>query len=427
VPGRLDRFLPPTPLARRLSLQSVLFAIGEGTFITGSAVFFTQIVGLTAGQVGIGITVAGLVSFVFSVPVGKLADRVGPKRMWAFGAGSAAALYAVWPLVDGFATFIAMMVALQLVETAGWSGRGAYTIDVFPRDERVQSQAFMRAALNIGFTVGALISGIALAFNSDDLIQAVPIFTALMLALNTLYITRLPDAAHDRSPAASQATVETEQKTEQTEQKLGRGALRNRGFLALSACDGVLGTNQVLLNIVIPLWLVQETDAPRVLLAWLFGTNTVLAVLLQVRAARGVDSVRSSLRAARISMSFFVLSCFVVLVTHDTVGWVTIALVWLGHVTVTGAELFQSAAHWGFMSELSDPERLGEYQGAANLGGTLGNVWAPAAYTYLAIEWGAGGWLIIAGIVLLATLGMGPAARSAERFLARDSVTPVLR
>ena len=230
-----------------------------------------------------------------------------------------------------------------------------------------------------------------------------------MLGVNTLYITRLPDAEHDRSARPA-------------EEKLGRGALRNRGFLLLNVCDGVLGTNQVLLNIVIPLWLVQETDAPRVLLAWLFGTNTVLAVLLQVKAARGVDSVATSLRASRISMSFFVLSCFVVLFTHDTIGWVTIALVWLGHVTVTGAELFQSAAHWGFMSELSDPERLGEYQGAAGLGNTLGAVWAPAAYTYLAIEWGAEGWLIIAGIVLLATLGTGPASRSAERFLERDSV-----
>jgi MFS family permease len=236
----LDRFLPPTPLARRLSVQSVLFAIGEGTFLTGSAVFFTQVVGLTAGQVGIGITVAGLAAFVCSVPLGKLADRIGPKRMWALGAGSAAALYAVWPLIDGFAAYVAMMVALQLVETAGWSGRGAYTIDVFPREERVQSQAFMRAALNIGFTLGALVSGIALAFDSDDLIRAVPVFTAVMLALNTLYITRLPDAAHDRTPTP-------------TEEKVGRGALRNRALLLLNVCDGVLGTNQVLLNIVIPL------------------------------------------------------------------------------------------------------------------------------------------------------------------------------
>ena len=44
--SRLSRMLPPTPLARKLSVQSVLFAIGEGTFLTGSAVFFTQIVGL---------------------------------------------------------------------------------------------------------------------------------------------------------------------------------------------------------------------------------------------------------------------------------------------------------------------------------------------------------------------------------------------
>ena len=137
----------------------------------------------------------------------------------------------------------------------------------------------------------------------------------------------------------------------------------------------------MLLNVVIPLWLVEETDAPRVLLAWLFGTNTVMAVALQVAAARGVVSVADSLRAQRRGACFFVLSCGIVLVTHDTVGWVTIALVWLGHVTVTGAELFNSAGNWGLQAELSDPARRGEYQGVSQLGYTVGSVWAPAAYT----------------------------------------------
>ena len=63
------------------------------------------------------------------------------------------------------------------VGQAGWSGRGAYTIDIFTREERVQSQAFMRAALNIGFTVGALIGGLALATNSDAVVRAVPVLT----------------------------------------------------------------------------------------------------------------------------------------------------------------------------------------------------------------------------------------------------------
>ena len=47
---------------------------------------------------------------------------------------------------------------------------------------------------------------------------------------------------------------------------------------------GVLWTNQVLLNIVIPLWLVEGTDAPRVLLAFLFGTNTVMCIFLPMAA-----------------------------------------------------------------------------------------------------------------------------------------------
>ena len=114
------------------------------------------------------------------------------------------------------------------------------------------------------------------------------------------------------------------------------------------------------------------------------------------------------------------MSCGIVLVTHDTIGWVTIALVWVGHVTVTGAELFNSAGEWGLQAELSDPARRGEYQGVYQLGYTVGSVWAPAAHTYLAMEWGTEGWLVIAAIVVVAAIGIHPAARAAERYLTSD-------
>ncbi len=183
----------------------------------------------------------------------------------------------------------------------------------------------------------------------------------------------------------------------------------------------MLGTNQVLLNVVIPLWLVEETDAPRVLLAWLFGTNTVLAVLLQVPAARGSETVPGRCAPPGSARGFFVLSCLIVLVTHDTIGWVTIALVWLGHVTVTGAELFQSAGT-GVPSELSDPDRRGEYQGAAQLGGTVGSVVGAGAVHVPRDEWGTPGWLLIAAIVVAAAAVMHPAARAAERHLAASTL-----
>ena len=77
---------PPSSLAGRLSVQSLLFATGEGAFLAGSAVYFGVILGLSLGQVGIGLTVAAIASFLAVVPAGKLVDRFGPKRMWSLSA-----------------------------------------------------------------------------------------------------------------------------------------------------------------------------------------------------------------------------------------------------------------------------------------------------------------------------------------------------
>jgi MFS family permease len=416
LPERVVRLAGPTPLVRRLSSQSVLSAFGDGVFLTGSAVFFTQIVGLSAAQVGLGLTIAGVVTFGLAVPLGKLSDRFGAKRVWAATSALEALLYLVWLAVGGMATFIAMMIALELVSTTSRSARNAYRFDVFPREERVSSNAYFRAARNVGYTLGALLAGIALATNDDGVIRLVPVITAGLLLLNALLVSRLPRAgAHVALESPLEAMAHDGDRV---------SALRNRGYLLMSVCGGVLATHQVLLNVVIPLWLVEETDAPRVLLAWLFGTNTVMAVALQVAAARGVVSVADSLRAQRRGAFFFVLSCGIVLVTHDTVGWVTIALVWFGHVTVTGAELFSSAGEWGLQAELSDPARRGEYQGVSQLGYTVGSVWAPAAYTFLAMEWGAQGWLVIAAIVVVAAIGIHPSARAAERYVARPAPVP---
>ncbi|MEG3093509.1 MFS transporter, partial [Sphingomonas sp. PB1R3] len=333
--------------------------------MTASAVFFTQIVGLSAAQVGLGITVAGVVSFLVAVPAGKLADRIGPQRTWYLGAAGTAAMYCVWPFIDGFVAFLAMSIVLEVVNSAGGAGRGAYVLDVLPQRERVQSQAYMYSALNLGFTMGAALGGFALAFDNDDVIRALPWLTAGLVAANAFWISRLPKARHRERPSILEEAVEGATSTAVP------GALRNRGFLATSFFGGVMQTNQVLLQIVIPLWLVESTDAPRVLLALLFGTNTVMCIFLPMVTSRGVHDVPTALKAVRLSSSFFVVSCLITLATHDTVGWTTIALVWLGHVTVTGAELYLSAASWAFEAELMDPRQRGAYQGAAELSSTL--------------------------------------------------------
>src|SRR3954451_13163386 len=91
------RMRPPSRLAGRLSTQSLLFALGEGTFMAGSAVFFTRVVGLTGSQVGLGLTLAGVAAFIAAYPMGRLVDRFGPKRCWAISSAGQAALVCSWP------------------------------------------------------------------------------------------------------------------------------------------------------------------------------------------------------------------------------------------------------------------------------------------------------------------------------------------
>lgn len=406
----LRRLIPPTPLSRRLAVQSMLFSTGDGAFTTGSAVFLTQVVGMSAGKVGLAITIAGIAEFLFAYPAGRVVDKLGPKRVWAVSTLCRVACFCVLPFVGSFWEYVALAITFAVFDSAGGSAHHAYVLDVLPTRERVETQAYLYSALNAGFTLGAIIGGIALAFDSLTVIRWTPLFAAALLLANAFWIARLPAAPHDLRVASGEARVKP----------VGPGPMNNPGWMLTSFFLGTLWTNQVLLNIVIPLWLVGATDAPHVLLAWLFGTNTVLCIFLPAYTSRGVRTLQDGLRYTWISSAFFVVSCLITMATHSTVGLITVLLVWLGHVTVTGAELAVSGASWSFQSELMDPKRRGEYQGTQEVFSALGSRWAPALYTFLALEWGAEGWLVIGGIIVLATIGMGPSVHLAQRFAERN-------
>ncbi|WP_245927611.1 MFS transporter [Nocardioides silvaticus] len=413
--GFFRRLIPPTPLSRRLATQSMLFSTGEGTFLTGSAVFLTQVVGMSAAQSGLALTIVGVAEFLFAYPAGRVVDRLGPKRMWAGSTVGRAACFVALPFVDGFGQYIAVGVVFAVFGSLGGASHGAYILDVLKPKERVETQAYMYSSLNLGFTLGAAIGGVALATGSLTVVQYTPFFAAALMLANAYWVTRLPAAPHDLRVASG----------EQRERPPGPSAHRNVGWILTNFCIGVLWTNQVLLNVVIPLWLVEATDAPHVLLAWLFGTNTVLCIFLPAYTSKGVRTIDDALRYAWVSTGFFVVSCLITMYTHSTVGFVTVVLVWLGHVTVTGAELAISGATWAIQAELMDPRRRGDYQGVEEVSRALGGQWAPWLFTGLAMSWFAEGrgWLIIAGVIVVATIGLGPSVRMAERF--RDRHFPV--
>ena len=166
----------------------------------------------------------------------------------------------------------------------------------------------------------------------------------------------------------------------------------------------------------------QETDAPHVLLAWLFGTNTVMAVFLQVAAARGVVDVAGSLRAqyrgARLLRAL--LRHRAGHPRHRRLGDHRAGVDRPRHRDRRRAVPVRR--QWGLQAGAVRPGAAAGSTRASPSSATRSARVGARAYTYLAMEWGTPGWIVIAGIVVVAALGIGPSSYAAERYLARNRV-----
>ena len=110
---------PPSPLAGRLAIQSLLFALGEGTFMTGSAVFFTQIVGPQRRPGGPRPDHRGRRGLHRGAARGQAGRPLRAQAVWAVSAAGQAGLFTLWPFIDGFGGYVAMAVAMEVVGSLG--------------------------------------------------------------------------------------------------------------------------------------------------------------------------------------------------------------------------------------------------------------------------------------------------------------------
>ncbi|MEU1397686.1 MFS transporter [Micromonospora zamorensis] len=392
--------VPPAGLTRALAVQAMVYAVGSGLFHAGSAVFFTRALGLSAAQVGLGLSIAAGVSLLGMVPLGGLTDRYGPQRVWIFGLVLNAALFATYPFVGGFAGFLAVVVALAAVEAASGVAVQVYSINALPPEERVTAMAYQRSSLNVGFGLGAVLSGLVLAVDTIEAYRGMVWFISTVFLVTALFVRRLP-----RLPQVARAT----------EPMSRLAVLRDRPFMAVSLLSGLLTAHQTLYLTVMPLWILTHTDAPKTIIAGLVLLNTVLIVLLQVRASRGADTASGAARASRRGALLIALFCLVLPISGLTRGALTVVVLVAAATVLILAELIESAGAWGLTATLPPADQRGAYVGAFRLGSQVQYLIAPVGLTALGVTTGGWGWLPAAAIFVLVGLAIAPAVTWAER------------
>jgi MFS family permease len=396
LPGRLrpDRLLPEKGLPRAIALQSAVMAVGGGTFLTGSVVFFTHVLHLSPLQIGTGLSIAGLASLATSLPLGALADRIGGQRSWVIGVAAEAAGFASYPLAKSFAAFVVVMVVTSLADTFGNAGRTIYGSDAIPAEQRVRTMAFARSYLNVGFTIGAGLGAAALALNSTAALVAMVLLNSAVLLANAVMVARLPAAPDVRHHAVKRSQL---------------AVLRDVPYLGLSLLIGVLWCHGVIFNEIIPLWAITHTDAPKPILGGLFALNTVMAVALQVPATRGADSLPGTVRLLRWAAVATAIACPLAAFSGRTHGVWTIAVLAAAVMLTTATELWNSAAQWFFQTNVPPPAQRGAYVGAGRMVISGSRMLAPAGLTLLAIQTGGWGWWVIAAIFVGCAFVAAPA------------------
>ncbi|MFI6446937.1 MFS transporter [Kitasatospora sp. NPDC050543] len=404
------RLLHPDPVVRRLASLTLINCVGNGLSLAVSVLFFTRVLGLTAAQLGIGLTAAGVCGVAASVPAGRLADRFGTKPVLVVLVTLEAVGTVGYVLVRDYLAFVLLACAVTAVDRGSSAVRNALYAEVLPADRRVAGRAYLRVVTNVGLCLGTALASIALQLDSRPAYLTTILLDALSFAVVAVLYARVPTPGRPVAEAGAG-------------QRSGRRrnpALRNAPFLAVTVLNSVLCLQFGMLEVGVPLWIIHETRAPRIVVAGTLIVNTVLVVCLQVRATRGTEQRALAARACRRGGLLVAGSALVIGLAHGLPP-VAAAAVVLGGVALQGfGEVLSQAGGWALSYDLAGEGAHGAYQGVFNAGSSAALMLGPALVTTAVIGNGLLGWALLGAVFAAAGLAMAPVVRWAER---RDAGT----
>lgn len=399
-PGHALRSLVPQSRDQRVYLLVTLINVyGTGLIVTTMTLYAIRVVHLTAERSGLALTIAGLVGLLAAMPMGRLADRRGPRgvlRLSLFLLAAAAASYVfvahsfvsylIVAIVDGSALSSSLTANVALLRRVG--GEDATTF---------RSQA--NAVVNLGLSFGIATCGIAIQLNTVNAYRALFLGNALSCLIGVAGLGRLPRfeplaGAHEESPLA---------------------ALRDRPFVGYTVLSGAMYMQNFVLGLLLPVWVVFHTNAPRWSVSAFVIINTVMVVLFQVRVGKTVQTLRQGGAAIRRAGMIFLVSCSAMGLAAGLPAWGALLLLAGAVVLHTYGELWQSSATYALDFGLAPPHAQGQYQGLVGMGNFAGQALSPLILVGFVLSGGRLGFVLLgAGFALFGLTG--PAvARWGER------------
>jgi hypothetical protein len=399
-PGHALRSLVPQSREQRLYLLATLINIsGTGLIVIAMTLYAIKVVHLTAARSGLALTIAGLVGLLAAMPMGRLADRRGPRdvfRLALFLLAVAAASYVF--LAHSFVSYL----LVAIVDGSALTASGTANVALLRRVGGSDATTFRsqtQVVVNLGMSLGLAICGVAIEINTVNAYRALFLGNALSCLIGVVVVSRLPKyeplpGAHEESPFT---------------------ALRDRPFVVYAALSGAMYMQYLVLALLLPVWVVFHTNAPRWSVSAFVIINTAMVVLFQVRVGRTVQTIRQGGAAFRRAGVIFLLSCSAMGLATGLPAWGALLLLAGAVVLHSYGELWQSSAMYALDFGLAPPHAQGQYQGLVGMGNFAGQALSPFILVGLVLSGGRLGFVLLGAWFALLGLTAPAVARWGER------------
>lgn len=391
--------------ARIMLLAQLLDRAGTGVWAASCVLYFTFIVGLDAGQLGLLLGAAGVAGIAGSPLAGHLADRF-PVRSLLIGCHLLRLV-----TLCGLLVVTDFPVLLPVVAVTHLGDRAAKTLEMLfatrvAGERRSTYQALARSSANAGYALGAGLAAIGLAVGTRSAYHVLILANALsfLAAAALVWRTREPRGQGLVAARPGDAAPEAEAGADGTDGTAAAGAAgaspwRDRGYLRFVLLDIPMNLDDAILGVGLPLWLVNHTTAPHALIPAFLVLNTVLVVVLQLRVSARVHGPRRAAGAVALYGLTMLVCCVLLAVAPAGGVWAASAVLLAAAVLATAAELMRAVSSWELAVSLAPPQARASYLGVAGMAQSVQKSAGPLLLTGAVMTAGPAGWLVLGAAV----------------------------
>lgn len=394
--------LPDTTGQRTFLVTMVVDTLGSGAFFPFTLLYFSITTDLSLTAIGLGLSVANLLSVPFGPWFGGLTDRHGARPVCLLSNVLRAIGLLAYVAVGSFPALVAASLVVSVGDRAFWGSYGTLVGEVAAPGERQRWFGLLMSLRNLGLGLGGLAGGVLVGIGGTRGPHAMALLDGLSFAVCAVLLTR----------------VRTRREPGRREPAPGawRAVLADAGYRRLVLANVFLTSGLLVLGF-LPVYVVKTLGLPGWLSGTVFTLNCLLIVLLQTSSV-AVTERHLRTRMLVVAAGLLASSSALFLLASAVPRAVAVGAVLLGCVVYTFGEIVYSPAADALAAEAAPDELRGRYLAVYQLSWTTSVTAGPLLVGSLLDAGALPLWAVMAALVAVGAAVI----RTAEPRLPREAL-----